>query len=278
MRLAVASGKGGTGKTSLACALARALGPGTALLDCDVEEPDCALFMKPDVELETEFSVPVPAIDAKACDGCGRCAKVCAYNAIKVFGGKPVLFGHMCHSCGGCALACPRKAISEIPRVSGNVRHGRAGGLYFADGQLLVGEASPVRLIRAVKKISPPALNVIVDCPPGTSCPMIAAVSGANFCLLVSEPTPFGLSDLKLAVETLEKLGVPYGVVINRSDLGDGEMEAWCASRGIKVLMRIPFDRKIAEAYSRGGTLLDASPEYREKLRELFASLPGGAI
>mgnify|MGYP001290716163 FL=1 len=278
MRVAVASGKGGTGKTSLACALARALGPGAALLDCDVEEPDCALFIKPRIEREAEFTVPVPAVDSAKCDGCGRCAEVCVYNAIKIFGGRPFLFGHMCHSCGGCALACPRKAISEVPRVSGKVRQGRAGDLYFADGIMAVGEASPVRLIKAVKKEAPPARHVIVDCPPGTSCPMIAAVTGANFCLLVSEPTPFGLCDLKLAVETLKKIGVPHALVINRSDLGEGEMEAWCASKGIRILLKIPFDREIAAAYSRGETLLEARPEYREKLLALFSALPEDAV
>jgi len=273
MKLAVASGKGGTGKTSLACALAQALGPRAALLDCDVEEPDCALFLKPEIEAEAEFCVPVPVIDAAKCKGHGRCQEVCAYNAIKIFNKKPFLFGHMCHSCGGCVLACPEKAIAEAPHPVGKIRHGRAAALFFADGTMNIGEASPVRLIKAVKKLAPPGAHTIIDCPPGTTCPMINAVAGSDFCLLVSEPTPFGLCDLKLAVETLEKIKVPHALVINRSDLGDGEMEAWCAGKGIKILLRIPFDRVIAEAYSRGETLLSARPEYRMALRAMFEAI-----
>lgn len=273
MKLAVASGKGGTGKTSLACALARALGPRAALLDCDVEEPDCALFLKPEIKFEKDFSVEVPFIDAGKCRGSGRCQEVCEYNAIKLFNGKPFLFEHMCHSCGGCSIACPERAIREVPHKAGKMRSGQAGEAFFADGLLDIGEASPVRLIKAVKKLVPADRDVIIDCPPGTSCPMIAAVTGADFCLLVSEPTPFGLSDLKLAVETLEKIGVPHALVINRSDLGDGEMERWCGQKKIKILLKIPFDREIAAAYSRGQTLLDARPEYKMVLKSLFNSL-----
>lgn len=273
MKLAIASGKGGTGKTSLACALARVLGPRAALLDCDVEEPDCALFLRPEITSETDFTVPVPSIDLNRCKGHGRCQEVCAYNAIKVFNGKPFLFNHMCHSCGGCVLVCPEKAITEVQHTAGKVRVGRRGNLFFSDGLLKIGEASPVRLIKAVKKNAPETGEIIIDCPPGTSCPMIAAVSGADFCLLVSEPTPFGLSDLKLAVETLEKIKIPHALVINRCDLGNGKLEDWCSEKGIEILLRIRFDRKIAEAYSRGQTMLEAAPEYGPALRELFEAI-----
>ncbi|OGR63010.1 MAG: hypothetical protein A2X34_04280, partial [Elusimicrobia bacterium GWC2_51_8] len=262
MKLSIASGKGGTGKTSLATAMARALGPGVALLDCDVEEPDCALFLKPEIESETDFSVSVPVIDAAKCRAHGRCQQVCEYNAIKLFNGKPFLFEHMCHSCGGCVLSCPEHAITEKPHAAGKIRRGRSGDLFFADGLMNIGEPSPVRLIKAVKKLAPSCGDVIIDCPPGTSCPMINAVTGSDFCLLVSEPTPFGLSDLKLAVETLKKIKVPHALVINRYDLGDGAMEAWCAQKGVKILLKISFDREIAVAYSRGKTMLEVRPEY----------------
>ena len=273
MILSIASGKGGTGKTSLACALARVLGSRAALLDCDVEEPDCALFLGPEIKFKKDFTVEVPRIDPKKCSGRGRCQEVCEYNAIKLFNGKPFLFEHMCHSCGGCSIACPELAITEVPHKAGKLRSGMAGEFFFADGLLDIGEASPVRLIKAVKKLAPAGRDIIIDCPPGTSCPMIAAVTGSDFCLLVSEPTPFGLSDLKLAVETLEKIKVPHALVINRADLGDGEMERWCGEKGLKILLKIPFDREIAAAYSRGLTLLDARPEYKMALNSLFSSL-----
>ncbi|OGS14153.1 MAG: hypothetical protein A2234_10860 [Elusimicrobia bacterium RIFOXYA2_FULL_58_8] len=276
MKLAIASGKGGTGKTSLACALAQALGPGAAILDCDVEEPDCALFLKPRLESENEFAVPVPLINAAKCKGHGRCQAVCEYNAIKLFNGKPFLFAHMCHSCGGCTLACPEKAITEKPHPAGKIRSGQVSGMFFADGIMNIGEPSPVRLIKAVKKLAPASGDVIIDCPPGTSCPMITAVTGSDFCLLVSEPTPFGLSDLKLAVETLEKINIPYALVINRYDLGDKEMEDWCAEKGVKILLKIPFDLEIASAYSRGKTMLEVRPEYSQALIALFHVIKEG--
>ncbi|HAH30861.1 MAG TPA: (4Fe-4S)-binding protein [Elusimicrobia bacterium] len=274
MIFSIASGKGGTGKTSLACAMARALGPGAALLDCDVEEPNCALFIEPDIESEIDFCVPVPVINPVKCQGRGRCQQVCEYNAIKLFNGKPFLFDHMCHSCGACALAC--RAITEKPRHAGKIRRGRSGDLFFADGLMNIGEASPVWLIKAVKALAPSGGDVIIDCPPGTSCPMISAVSGSDFCLLVSEPTPFGLSDLKLAVGTLEKIKIPYALVINRYDLGNGEMEAWCAQKGIKILLKIPFDREIAAAYSRGKTILDVRPEYGQTLKKMSVVIKAG--
>lgn len=273
MKIAIASGKGGTGKTSLACALARALGPRATLLDCDVEEPNAGIFLKPAITSETTITSPVPVIDPAKCKGRGRCQEVCEYNAIKLFNGKPFLFEHLCHSCGGCVIACPEGAITERQRPIGVTRAGMAGETFFADGLLNIGEAAPVPLIKAVKKLAPAGRDLIIDCPPGTSCPMINAVKDADFCLLVSEPTPFGLSDLKIAVETLRRIKVPHALVINRSDKGDGGMERWCAAEKIEILLKIPFDLEIARAYSRGETMLEARPEYRMTLRALFARL-----
>jgi len=273
MKLAVASGKGGTGKTSLSCALARALGPRAALLDCDVEEPNAGIFLKPEISAETVITSPVPVIDPAKCKGHGRCQEVCRFNAIKLFNGKPFLFEHLCHSCGGCVIACPEKAITERRRPIGVTRAGPAGDIFFADGLLNIGEAAPVPLIKAVKELAPPDRELIIDCPPGTSCPMINAVKDADFCLLVSEPTPFGLSDLKIATETLRRIKMPHALVINRADKGDGEMERWCAAEKIEILLKIPFDLEIARAYSRGETMLEARPEYRMTLRALFSRL-----
>ncbi|MEF3280410.1 MAG: ATP-binding protein [Elusimicrobiota bacterium] len=273
MVIAVASGKGGTGKTTLACALARALSPEVALVDCDVEEPNCALFLKPEINKEVLFSVPLPVINTSLCNGCGKCQGICEYNALKVFNKKPVLFDHLCHSCGGCALICPQKAITEDSRPVGKIRIGKFNGSFFCDGVMNLGEPTPVRLIKAVKKLAPPDKDIIIDCPPGTSCPMIAAVEGADFCLLVSEPTPFGLSDLKLAVETIEKLNIPIAVVINKYDIGNDEMEKWCNNKGIDIILKIPFDRNIAQSYSRGETLVVSRPEYLSILRKIFADI-----
>lgn len=273
MKLAVASGKGGTGKTSLACALARALGPRAALLDCDVEEPNAGIFLKPAVDSEVTVTAPVPVIDPAKCRGHGRCQAVCEYNAIKLFNGKPYLFEHLCHSCGGCVLACPEGSITERQRPIGVTRSGMAGETFFADGLLNIGEAAPVPLIKAVKKLAPADRDLIIDCPPGTSCPMINAVKGADFCLLVSEPTPFGLNDLKIAVETLRRINIPHALVINRSDKGDGAMERWCAEEKLEILLKIPFDIEIARAYSRGETMLEARPEYTQALCAIFSRL-----
>ncbi|HOI42472.1 MAG TPA: ATP-binding protein [Elusimicrobiales bacterium] len=273
MKLAVASGKGGTGKTSLACALARVLGPRAALLDCDVEEPNAGIFLKPSVDSEVTIASPAPVIDPVKCKGHGRCQEVCEYNAIKLFNGKPFLFEHLCHSCGGCVIACPEGAVTERQRPIGVTRSGMAGDIFFADGLLNIGEAAPVPLIKAVKKLAPPDRDIIIDCPPGTSCPMINAVKDADFCLLVSEPTPFGLSDLKIAVETLRRIKVPHALIINRSDKGDGGMERWCAEEKLEILLKIPFDIEIARAYSRGETMVEARPEYVPALRSIFSRL-----
>jgi MinD superfamily P-loop ATPase len=273
MILAIASGKGGTGKTSLACAIAKALSPDIGLADCDAEEPDCSLFLNPEIESEKNFSVPFPVVDESLCDGCGHCQQVCLYNAIKIFKGKPVIFPNLCHSCGGCFLACPKKAIKETSRPIGKIRTGNFGKAFYIDGIMNIGEASPVSLIKAIKKIVPSGKDIIIDCPPGTSCPVVAAISGADFCILVSEPTPFGLSDLNLALETVDNLKIPRSLVINRSDIGNEEMEKWCQEKKLDILLKIPFDRKIAEDYSKGKTMIESKPEYADILRKVFLKI-----
>jgi len=277
MILAVASGKGGTGKTTVALNLARAWGKPVQLLDCDVEEPNVHLFLDLAGTEREIVSIPVPEVDESLCDGCGECGKFCQYHAIVSFGTTPLIFAEMCHGCGGCALVCPRKAIREVKRRIGAVETARAGDIALVQGRLDVGSAMAPPLIREVKARLRPGLPAILDAPPGTSCPVVATLRGADFAALVTEPTPFGLHDLELAVETVREIGLPFGVVINRSGSGDDRVRDYCAGQNIPVLLEIPDDRRIAEAYSRGKLIVEALPEYLGIFRTLAEKLLSGA-
>lgn len=289
MKIAVASGKGGTGKTTLAVSLALAasrMGP-ASYVDCDVEEPNGWIFLKPEITAETRVSVPVPRVNEELCNGCGVCGEVCQYGAIAPVGKRSLVFEEMCHGCGGCALFCPTGAITEIGREIGTVTNGlaavtfgsvrrraTAGGfrggidsavgshrLEFVEGRIDIGVGSVPPVVRAARKAAPELMtSVVVDCPPGTACSMVAAARGCDIALLVTEPTPFGLHDLTLAVELLERMAMPIVVVVNRSDIGDRGVRTFCESRGIKIVLEIPFSRHIASVCSKGGTLLDAVP------------------
>jgi MinD superfamily P-loop ATPase len=263
MILAIASGKGGTGKTTVAVNLARCVGNEVQLLDCDVEEPNAHLFLRGGEPSEKEVTLPFPEFDEALCDACGECGRFCTYHAILAFLSKPVLIPEMCHSCGGCAMVCPRKAVREVERRIGVIREQQSGDIRLISGRLDVGVAMATPLIRAVKGRARAGTPTIIDAPPGTSCPVIAAVRGADYALLVTEPTPFGLHDLTLAVETVRELGIPFGVAVNRMGIGDGRVHDYCAREGIDVLLEIPDDRRIAEAYSRGELVVEALPEYR---------------
>ncbi|MDX9822718.1 MAG: ATP-binding protein [Syntrophales bacterium] len=270
MMLAVASGKGGTGKTTVSVNLARVLGSGVMLLDCDVEEPNCRLFLGGAVLKKEEIvGIPVPEVDEALCDGCGECGRFCAYSAIVSFGTVPVVFPEMCHGCGGCARVCPRKAIRETDKRIGVVGTIRVENITLIEGRLDVGVAMAPPLIRAVKDRLQKDAPAIVDAPPGTSCPVIAALRGADFVALVTEPTPFGLHDLRLAVDTVRELGIPFGVVINRAGIGDERVHMFCKGENVPILLEIPDDRRIAEAYSKGYLIVDALPEYRGLFRSL---------
>jgi MinD superfamily P-loop ATPase len=271
MRIAVASGKGGTGKTTVAVSLALSLATDDAsiggarypplFLDCDVEAPDAHLFLRPTIEQTAEASVLMPRVDEGRCTLCGLCAEVCEYNALAVLGDEVLLFPELCHGCGSCSLICPEGAISERPRVVGRLEAGHAGELQFARGVLNVGEPMPVPVIRQLKawaRPQPGQLSV-VDAPPGTSCPMVEVVRDADFVL----------HDLQLAVEVMRELGLAAGVVINRDGIGDQGVDDLCASEDLPILLRIPFQRSVAEGLARGKTLIDVRPEYRDRLREL---------
>jgi MinD superfamily P-loop ATPase len=268
LRVAVASGKGGTGKTSVAVNLALSV-TGAQLLDCDVEEPNAYLLLKPQRVEEEAVELPVPKILEDKCNYCGECARFCHYKALFVAGETALVFPQLCHSCGGCMIVCPRNAITEEPRRIGRILQGKAGDVELIYGELDVGEPMAVPLISAVKERARSSGTVILDAPPGTACPLAETVDGADYCLLVTEPTPFGLHDLRIAAEVVGQLGVPSGVVVNFAGTGDRGVYGYCEEKGMPILMEIPFDRRIAEFYSRGIPFVETIPEWRDKFRDL---------
>jgi len=274
MKLAVASGKGGTGKTTLSVAIAKSAKGKVQLLDCDVEEPNSHIFLEiKDKETKT-VTVPVPVIDMEKCTHCGKCAEICEFNAIISFGGTTTMvFPDLCHSCGGCELICPEKAITEKPEEIGELTKCSVGNIKFLEGKLKIGKAMSPPIIRAVKNAAENDLLTVIDSPPGTSCPMIAAVHDADYVLLVTEPTPFGLNDLILAVDTVKDMKIPFSVAINRFDVGDDRVEKYCEAQGIEISLKIPDSRKVAVAYSKGISLDEAMPEVKADIRRFLKSI-----
>lgn len=276
VQVAVASGKGGTGKTSVATNLAAALadaGENIQLLDCDVEEPNDHLFLPLQVEQTRPVEIAVPEVDEDKCVRCGRCAQVCAYKAIAVLGDTVLVLEELCHGCGGCSLLCPHGAIVERPRRIGFVERGRARGVSLCRGVLDLGETLAPRVVASVRGLADPMINGIIDAAPGTACSMVAAVKGADYCLLVTEPTPLGLNDLTLALGVVRSLEVPAGVIINRWRGSTGsavDLERFCAEEALPILMRIPFDRRLATCYAWGDLWLDCADEWRDRFCRLW--------
>ena len=273
MIISIASGKGGTGKTTIATSLALSVNNGVQFLDCDVEEPNAHIFLKPTIKKTRPVSIPVPRIDESKCNFCGKCAEICAYNALAVLKDKVLTFPHLCHGCGGCSLLCPQKAITEVDKEIGVVEIGNSSHVQFIHGRLNIGEVMSPPLIRAVKKYINLTRTVIVDAPPGTSCPVVESIKGSDFCILVTEPTPFGLYDLTLAVEVLRRLNIPFGVLVNRSDIGDDKVDDYCKNEKIPILMRIPFKKEIAVAYSKGLALVSEFPEHKKEFIRVYKEI-----
>jgi MinD superfamily P-loop ATPase len=272
LRIAIASGKGGTGKTTLAVSLALALAEThpVELVDCDVEEPNDHIFLSPTIRERKPVEVLVPEVEREACLGCGACAKACRYGALVVIGRQVFFHYELCHSCGLCRMICPTQAIREVPRTIGWIERGEGKGLPFLQGVLNVGEPRATPVIRALKEMTDPKRITILDSPPGTGCPMVETVKGADYVILVTEPTPFGLHDLQAALAVTEALGVPAGVVVSKWGVGTDHVERFCAEKGLPMLLRIPWDQAIARAYANGIPLVEALPEWREPLRQLF--------
>ncbi|HIJ56655.1 MAG TPA: P-loop NTPase [Deltaproteobacteria bacterium] len=273
MIISIASGKGGTGKTTVATNLAASMGSNVQLLDCDVEEPNSHLFLKPKFTETKNVYTPVPEVDKDKCTLCGKCGEICQFRAIVVIGETVLPFHELCHSCGGCMEVCPENAISEVGRELGVIQKGYLNGIEFIHGRLRVGEAMSPPLIKKVRALTDPHKLTIIDAPPGTSCPVIESMRNSDFVLLVTEPTPFGLHDLKLAVGAVRLLGIPHGLVINRSDIGDSQVQAYAQKEEIPILMEIPFDRNIAEAYSKGELIITVMPEWRERFISLHQKI-----
>ncbi|MFZ5449905.1 MAG: ATP-binding protein [Thermodesulfobacteriota bacterium] len=276
MIISVASGKGGTGKTTIATNLAVAMDEPVYFLDCDVEEPNAHLFLHPEITQSLAFEVEVPEIDAARCTLCGKCQEICQFNAIAVLPETALTFPELCHSCGGCFLVCPEAAVLSRRRLVGQVQTGILGKISFAHGRLRVGEAMAPPLIRRVKQEAPRQGLTIIDAPPGTSCPVVTTMWGSDYAIMVTEPTAFGLNDLELAVGMSRQLNIPCGLVINRSDLGDQRVHEYAGREHVPILLEIPFDREAAEVYAQGGLLVDELPRWRRLMGDLHAKLKQG--
>lgn len=275
MKIVTASGKGGTGKTTIATNLALALsllGHEVSYLDCDVEEPNGHLFLRPEITRTMSMGVLVPQVNEDVCTHCGLCSQICEYNAIVNVKDKVLVFPELCHACGGCMRVCPVDAITEINRDIGIVEEGMAGNINFVHGMLNISEIMSPPLIREVKARNPEGIQII-DAPPGTSCPVITTMEGADFVLLVTEPTPFGLNDLSLAIDTVREMGYRHAVVINRAEQGNTSAIDFCSAKGVPIIAELPDDRRIAEAYSRGIPLVSELKEYMPVFEDLYEKI-----
>ncbi|WP_018248710.1 ATP-binding protein [Orenia marismortui] len=275
MKLTVLSGKGGTGKTTVSTNLALSL-DNVQFFDADVEEPNSYIFIKPDFGRDYQQVLrKVPIVEQNRCTACRKCVDFCEYNALVLLSEEVLVIEEMCHSCGGCKYICPEDAISEKDKEAGKIKVDKSvNGMEFWQGELNIGEASAVPVIEALNQNISQNKTVIMDAPPGTTCPTIAAITDADYCILVTEPTPFGLHDLKMAVEVVKELAKPYGIIINRSEEeADKLIEEYAIDENSDILLKIPFKREIAELYSEGISFVEEMPEWKEKFKEVFAQI-----
>ena len=274
IKIAVASGKGGTGKTMVATSMAASLSSNICVqfLDCDAEAPNAHLFLKPQIAHTHNAEILIPEINSELCTACGRCVEVCEFNALAMLQQKILVFSQLCHGCGSCFLNCPTNAITEVPRKIGEIRTGAThSGIKFSMGELTVSEPMPTPIIRQLKGMMRNDVAVtLMDSPPGASCAVVATLNNANFVLLVTEPTPFGLHDLKQIMGILAKTGTPGGVIINRDGIGDDQVDSFLAETKFPILMRIPYRENIAVGLAKGALLIDLMPEYREQFIHVF--------
>ncbi len=275
-QIAIASGKGGTGKTTVAVGLALGLRgkiDGLQFVDCDVEEPNADILIRPTFTDTKTVTISIPKVDLDKCTGCGKCKEICQYNAVAVVKGEALIFENLCHGCGGCVLACPENAITEEAKPIGRIDTGSLDGMRFLRGLLNVGEPMATPIIRALKTEASKDLLTILDAPPGTACPVIATVKGCGFCILVTEPTPFGLYDLDLMVKVIRELGIPGGIVINKDDDWSTNIEEYASANDLPILMRIPFSRDIAVDYSKGIPLNRTDRSWDDRFFDLFVRI-----
>lgn len=273
MRIAVLSGKGGTGKTTVSASFAASV-TSCQYIDCDVEEPNGAIFLKPEIKKVSPVQVPVPEVDMEKCNACGNCAKACQFNAIAVVKEKVLVFPEICHHCGACALSCPCDAIKEIERTIGVVEADEEDT--FLQGRLNIGEPVSIPVLIELKSRIKGNVPVIIDCSPGASCTVVESVEGSDYCILVTEPTPFGLHDLKIAVELIKKMEIPFGVIVNKASDSNRIVQDFCENEGIEILMEIPFSREIAENYSRGTLPVQFNDIWKKKFEELYEKIERG--
>lgn len=270
--IAVASGKGGTGKTTVSTSLALCSGKCT-VLDCDVEEPNSHLYLSPELADVETVCIPTPVIDEDRCTHCSKCSSFCEYNALAVLPSQVLVFPAICNGCGGCSIVCPENAVSEKDRVIGHIQGGKAGDISFFRGLLTVGEARSVPIIRSLKTHAAKEGITILDSPPGSSCPVVETLEGVDYVILVTEPTPFGIHDMDIVVSVVRDMGIPCGVVINKDGIGSELAHSYIESKGLTLLASIPHSMKAAKSGSNAVPIVEAIPELKERFEMIIEKI-----